>query len=500
MAGLVAALELARQGLDVTLVERADAPGGKMREVQVGGARLDAGPTVFTMRRVFEEIFADAGTSLDRHVTLRPVEILARHAWSDQTRLDLFPDLERSVAAIGAFAGPAEGRRYLQFSEQARRIYTSLEGPFMRAQRPGPLDLARGMGPRGLGGLLQIKPFVSMWRALGEYFHDPRLRQLFGRYATYVGSSPFLAPATLMLVAHAEREGVWLVDGGMHQLALALARLASERGVQLRHGVAATEIQIAGGRVSGVRLATGESLPAAALVFNGDVSALATGHLGPEVRGAVPATPPAERSLSALTWALLAPTEGFPLLRHTVFFSDDYAAEFADIFERGRLPTGPTVYLCAQDRDDRDQPLAGPERLLCLVNAPPKGDTHLFDAAEIKQCEERTFALLERCGLRVRRHPDTTRVTSPTDFNRLFPATGGALYGQVSHGWRASFTRPGSRTKLPGLYLAGGSTHPGAGVPMAALSGRLAAACLLTDLASTSRSSRVAMPGGTSTP
>jgi 1-hydroxycarotenoid 3,4-desaturase len=125
------------------------------------------------------------------------------------------------------------------------------------------------------------------------------------------------------------------------------------------------------------------------------------------------------------------------------------------------------------------------ERLLCLVNAPPIGDTHQFTTAEIQQCERNTFERLERCGLRVLRDPQATCVTTPSDFNRLFPATGGALYGPASHGWRSSFTRPGSRSRIPGLYLAGGSTHPGPGVPMAALSGRLAAASLRADYGST---------------
>jgi 1-hydroxycarotenoid 3,4-desaturase len=223
-------------------------------------------------------------------------------------------------------------------------------------------------------------------------------------------------------------------------------------------------------------------------VANADVAAIASGRFGAEAARAVPPTLGSQRSLSALTWALVAQTEGFPLLRHTVFFSNDYAAEFDDIFRHARLPAAPTVYVCAQDRDDKDSAgLSGPERLFCLVNAPPIGDTHPFEQAEIAQCEERTFGLLERCGLRVQRQIENTRVTTPADFERLFPATGGALYGRASHGWRASFSRPLARSRMPGLYLAGGSTHPGPGVPMAALSGRLAAASLVQDLASTGR-------------
>ena len=500
IGGLAAALDLARRGLDVTVLERAGAPGGKMREAAVGGARIDAGPTVFTMRWVFEALFADAGVQLSDHLTLRPAEVLARHAWSADERLDLFADLDRSADAIGAFAGAAAARGFLAHCEQARGIYATLERPFIRSARPTPLSLVRDAG---FAEMWRIKPFETMWQALGEHFTDPRLRQLFGRYATYCGSSPFLAPATLMLVAHVERDGVWLVEGGMHRVAAALADLAETRGATLRLGAEAVEVVLERGRVAGVRLSSGERVAADAVVVNADPAALPAGLLGPAVAGAAPRTPPAARSLSAVTWALLAETDGFPRVRHTVFFSADYAAEFNDILRRGALPGAPTVYVCAQDRGDADGPSpAGAERLLCLVNAPPGGDDGAPTPSEIDLCADRTFAHLARCGLRVRRTPEASVVTAPRDFHRLFPATGGSLYGPAVHGSMASFRRPGARTKVPGLYLAGGGTHPGAGVPMAALSGRLAAASLAEDLArsraSTSRSRPTATLGGTS--
>ena len=499
VGGLVAALDLAARGLEVLVIERAAGPGGKMREVEVDGARLDAGPTVFTMRWVFEELFGDVGASLADHLTLRPASVLARHAWGERERLDLFADLDRSADAIGSFAGPAEARRFREFSERAARIYRTLERPFIRAARPTPQSLVFGAGVRGLGDLWRISPFDTLWRALGQHFHDPRLRQLFGRYATYCGSSPFVAPATLMLVAHVEQDGVWLVDGGMHRVAIALAGLAGVRGARFRYGAEAAEIEVSGGQAAAVRLATGERIDARAVIVNADAAAVASGLLGRAAARGVASIATAARSLSAMTWALVAETEGFPLARHTVFFSGDYAAEFEDILRRGRLPAAPTVYVCAQDRDDRGAGAHGAERLLCLVNAPASGDAHPFDESEIRTCEERTFALLARCGLRLRRMPGRSVLTTPADFDRLFPGTGGALYGQASHGWTASFTRPGARTRIPGLYLAGGSTHPGPGVPMAALSGRAAASSLAADLASISRSRTAAMHGGTST-
>jgi 1-hydroxycarotenoid 3,4-desaturase len=527
VGGLVSSLELASRGVEVLVLERASQVGGKMRQVTLGGAAMDAGPTVFTMRWVFEEMFDSIGLRLADHLTLRPASVLARHAWSgdpgDSQRLDLFADVARSADAIGAFAGPCASRGYLDFCERARRIYRTLEAPFLRGTRPNPISLASRVGLHGLPELMRISPFATMWSELGRYFADPRLQQLFGRYATYCGSSPFLAPATLMLVAHVEQDGVWLVEGGMHHVARTLAQLARQRGATLRFDAQVDQIMTRDGRACGVRLAGGEELQADAIVFNGDVAALAAGRLGDAALTAAARVWPARRSLSALTWNLLAPTRGFPLSRHTVFFSNDSAREFGDLFKRNRLPESPTVYVCAQDRADDDIAheadgcsASAAERLLMIVNAPATGDTRPFTPEELARCETQTFRSMARCGLEVQRHPDCTLMTTPQDFERLFPATGGALYGQASHGWAASFRRPGARSKMPGLYLAGGSVHPGPGVPMAVLSGRQAAASVLADRSShsaamepsasgrsprplTSTSHPTATPGGTST-
>ncbi|WP_158807585.1 1-hydroxycarotenoid 3,4-desaturase CrtD [Beijerinckia sp. L45] len=496
LGGLVAAMLLAHRGCAVTLVETAPAPGGKMREVLVDGARIDAGPTVLTMRWVFEEIFADVGTSLDAHLTLRRAETLARHAWSASERLDLFADIARSADAIGDFAGAQEAAGYRAFTQRSRKMFETLDKPFIRSQRPRLDQLVSSFGLFGLKDLSRISPFTTLWKALGEHFRDPRLLQLFGRYATYCGSSPFLAPATLMLVAHVEQDGVWFVEGGMHRLARSLAALAAAKGATLRFGTAVREITVAQGRASGVVLADGTRIAADAVIANADAAALTAGLFGQGVAQAAPRIAPKDRSLSAVTFALHAKTHGYPLERHNVFFSDDYKAEFDAIFRRNAIPSDPTVYICAQDRGTGAEP-TGTERLLCLINAPAAGDARSFSQAELARCETRMSALLARCGLTIER--DTAQViTDPAAFNQLFPATGGALYGPASHGWQASFHRAGSRSKVPGLYLAGGSVHPGPGVPMAAMSGRLAAAAVLADRASTARSRPAAMPGGMS--
>jgi 1-hydroxycarotenoid 3,4-desaturase len=484
MGGLAAATDMARAGHRVTVLERAATPGGKMREVFVGGRPIDAGPTVFTMRWVFESLFRDAGARLDDALELAPAEVLARHAWRDGGRLDLYADRRRSAQAIAEFSGSADARGYLELCARSAAVYRALDRSFMAAPRPSPARLTAALGARGLLAMARTPPWRTLWAALGGHFRDPRLRQLFARYATYVGSSPLAAPATLMLIAHVEQEGVWRVRGGMRRVADAIAALAEASGARFRYGAGVARIDADGGRVQGVALESGEFVEADAVVFNGDVSALGAGLLGSAPRRVAAAAPAAQRGLSAITWCVNAPTRGFPLEHHNVFFASHYPAEFERIFRDRRITEWPTVYVCAQGPGHADAPDTAPrgERLLVLVNAPADGDRGGVDDATLAGVESRTFALLSQCGLEVDRGAGATIVTRPQDFAQLFPGTGGSLYGRANHGALASFARPGSRTSLHGLYLAGGSAHPGPGIPMATLSGRLAAAAVLEDL------------------
>ncbi|MEG3086810.1 1-hydroxycarotenoid 3,4-desaturase CrtD [Sphingomonas sp. PB4P5] len=495
IGGLVSAAMLAAQGHDVTLVEAQAGPGGKLRTIAVDGAAIDAGPTVFTLRQLFDDIFAACGDSLDRHLTMRPAATLARHAWG-AARLDLFADPAASEAAIGEFAGAADARGYRAFRAEARRLYDALDRPFLQDTKPDPLTLGWRMGARGFADYCTLRPYTALWRALGGYFRDPRLQQLFGRYATYCGSSPFRCPATLMLIAHVEASGVWLIDGGMHRLAIALETLGRQNGVRFRYDAPVREILVERGRAAGVVLASGERIAASAVVCNADPAALAAGRFGEAARVAVSPLPPARRSLSAMVWTGHATATGFPLARHNVFFSDDYPAEFAAL-ATGRLAERPSVYVCAQDRDEHRSGPEGNERVQIIVNAPPTGNGTRLTQQEIETCTRRMLDGVSRAGLSLRL--GSTVLTTPSDFETLCPSTGGALYGPASHGWAASFRRQGSRTRIAGLYCAGGSTHPGAGVPMAALSGRRAVDCLRKDRVSTFVSMPVAMPGGIST-
>jgi 1-hydroxycarotenoid 3,4-desaturase len=493
VGGLAAAARLARAGLSVTLLDRHPWPGGKMRALDSPAGPVDAGPTVLTMRWVFDELFADCGARLEDHVTLVPEPLLARHYWPDGARLDLFADPEASAAAVRDFGGPRAEADFRAFSATARRLHDAFDAPMMRAARPRPgrLALAALMRPRLWPLLL---PGRTLAGALARRFADPRLAQLFGRYATYVGGSPFLSPAVLGLIWHSEARGVWRVEGGMHRLATAMLSLAEGLGVAAELGTGAERIELRGGRAVAVHTSDGRRLMAGHIVFAGDPRALAEGLLGQGARRAVPRHATEPRSHSAYVWAFAATPEGRELAHHTVFFGAAPRSEF-DALAAGRPPEDPTLYVCAEDRGaGRIPPRV--ERFEIIMNGPP---LTLGAAEEEAPCRTRVFPTLAARGLTFSPEPPGRALTTPAGFAALFPGSAGSLYGRSPHGLTAALSRPTARTPVAGLYLAGGGAHPGAGIPMATLSGRHAAEAIMQDRASTSPFRRTATPGGIST-
>ncbi len=497
IGGLTSAALLSARGVPVTVLEKEAEPGGKIRQRDVAGALIDAGPTVFTMRDVIDAMFENAGASTDDYLTLTKADTLARHAWDKSGALDLFADREKSEDAIGDFAGAKAAAGFRAFSQEAQHIFSILDEPMLRGSKVSwPLPLMWRIGLSRVGALLAIRPYETLWKALGEHFDDPRLQQLFGRYTTYCGSSPFQTPATLMLIAHVEAQGVWQIQGGMSALATALEAVARKNSAHFRYGARAQHIETDRRGVSGVTLDSGERIATRSAICNADPSALGAGLFGAQAQKAAGITAPKNRSLSAMVWLAKSKTKGFALEHHNVFFSDDYRAEFAAI-KSGRVPENPTAYLCALDHGQSGEANAV-QRFQVIVNAPANGDTHNYSAQEKEQCTQDMLKRLNTCGLELET-PLPHELVTPNDFSALFPATGGALYGRASHGWASSFLRPGCRTKIPGLYCAGGATHPGAGVPMAALSGKLASEAVLSDLISTRWLRRKAIAGGIST-
>ena len=494
IAGLATAVRLVSAGARVTLLERHAHLGGKIRTTPSDAGPVDAGPTVLTMRHVFDDLFASAGAALDDHVTLVPQHILARHFWPDGSQLDLLADRGATIDAISGFAGSRAAQDFDKFCDRAEKLFNAFDLPMMQSPEPKLSALVRHVmqNPSLIGAM---SPLSTLAGVLHRQFGDLRLQQLFGRYATYVGGAPHLSPAVLALIWHAEAQGVWVVKGGMHKLAQALARLATNLGVEIVNNAHVEEVLMRANRVQSVRLIDGTSFPADVVVFAGDPRALATGELGPNLEHVASPTRSQPRSFSARVHSFAARVSGPDLAHHNVFFSDQINSEFADLMDQ-RIPEDPTLYLCAEDRGYPTRQ-AGLERFEIIANAPATQTTSR--PKDLDQWHQKILTRLTRFGVHFSPKPDPTTVTCPQNFADLFPASMGALYGQSPHGLMAAFKRPTARTPIQGLYLCGGGTHPGAGVPMATLSARHAVEAILKDRTSTSRSAQTAMHGGMST-
>jgi 1-hydroxycarotenoid 3,4-desaturase len=477
VGGLCAAIRLAEAGLAVQLFERAEHVGGKLRHFAVGGRSILGGPSVLTMPFVFDELF---GGQLADHLELVPVDPLCRHFFPDGSVLDLFADEEKSAHAIELFSDVENARGYRAFRRYAQKIYEVVRPPFLERSVPSLFDF---LSPRTLLGMSQIDSRRTLWRALADFFPDPRLRQLFARYATYNGSSPFHAPATLAVIAHAENGlGVFACPGGLGRLAEALAERARTLGVEIITSADVEELLLEGKIVRGVRLRDTE-VASDVVVANCDVAHLYERLLGHDRRSKKLAEKhrEAELSLSGLAWLALVERAPIDLGHHSVFFSADYAKEFEALIDRRQLPAAPTIYLCAEDRLSGDPPDV--ERAFFLLNAPPRD--RRGEKLDWEKEKERGRAQIEdsMASFGWRLAILDSLMETPATFERDFPGSRGALYGLSSNDRLAAFRRPHNRVpSYVGLYATGGSAHPGAGLPMVALSAKITVKLVLEDL------------------
>jgi phytoene desaturase len=478
IGGLSAAIRLAAARRRVAVYEQSAAVGGKMGQVIQDGFRWDTGPSVITMRHVFEDLFAAAGRRLQDYLTLLPLDPLTRYFYRDGKVLDVCRDLARMAAQIEQL-DPHDVEGYLSFLEYAARLHR-ITGPVFIYNRPPTLRTFLGVSPTDM---LKVDPWLNMDQAIRSRVRSPHLRQLLGRFATYVGASPYLAPATLSVIAHVELTGgVWYPRGGIFAIADAMHRLAVELGVKIHVNSPIRQITTSNGKVSGLHLQDGRHVPVDTVLANVDVTTVYTSLLDPTLAPQrVEQLQRTDTSCSGFVLLLGVEGDHAQLAHHNIFFTADYRREFDDIFTRGRAPQEPTVYVAVTSKSDPTHAPPGCENWFVLVNAPALGPQ--FDwSTQAQAYRSLVFDTLARFGLDIRHKVRSEVMFTPLDIQRLTGAWRGALYGISSNQALNAFRRPHNRCPdVPGLYFAGGTTHPGGGVPMVTLSGKVAADLILAD-------------------
>jgi diapolycopene oxygenase len=464
LGGLAVALRLSMRGWTVTVCEQTGSPGGKMNRWETNGFRFDTGPSLITMPWVFEELFETAGTRLRDHVEPICVHPLAEYYFDDGTHFTHTADLATWLATVRRLEnGNASG--FLGFMALGARLFEVSKVTFFKQS---PLDRPDPSAAKALRHMPLRFGWGNYDRTVCHFFRSPHLRQMFNRYITYVGSSPYHTPATLSVIPFVEYAfGGWHVKGGLYKIIEALAALGQKAGVELLTGARVSSITRRDGRARGVDLEGGKHLEADIVIMNGDASCT------PQLLGAPGARPLAEgnRSMSGLIF-LFALKKTMPdRPHHSVFFSADYAAEFRQLFDERRFPDDPTVYINMPSRTDRTITPGEGEVMFVMANA-PANDGDAWDEPMVTSAYQRVMTRLKKAG-----YPDfqkevvASAVWTPRKMAEQYSMPGGAIYGQTSHGWRGAFLRPPNKDRrVPGLYCVGGSTHPGGGTPTVLMS------------------------------
>ena len=480
VGGLSTAIRLQAAGHQVTVIERNDVVGGKLATYERERYKFDIGPSLITLPHLLDETFCAAGTSLNDELELVRLDPQFRYHWRDGDRrgggtLTMPDSADATEAAVEAFSEGA-GAQWRDFYERGRTIWGISERTFFAGPMGSALQLLKRMqSPRDL---LDIDAGRTLWTAARRTFDDPRLHQWAGRYATYSGSSPLYAPATLSCISHVESKyGCWYPMGGLGALADAYERVAIGLGVEIITGADVVSITTAPHRVTGVELADGSYVDGAIVVANVDADHLYADLL-PNQRE-LNRVQRADRSTSGFALCLGVRDTTPDLTHHNVWFSADFQHEFHQL-ANGELADDPTIYACVSSVTDPSQaPPAeegGGENWFVLVNTPPGAKVDSEDYRDV------VLARLAQHGVDLRRRLRFAAHLTPADIESRYRSPGGAIYGTSSNGRDAAFRRPANRGPVGGLYLVGGSSHPGGGLPLVSISARIVADLVSEDL------------------
>lgn len=478
---MAVAARLAVKRHDVTILEQSGSYGGKLAQYARDGFVFDTGPSLFTLPAVYRDLFLKTGGALEEAVDLQPIEPAFGYRFADGSSVTVpGVDPARAATAFGLALGGTANADWRRLIERAGSMWRITREPFLQSPLRGwrtLLSLAKDPSD-----IRTVAPRTSL-RDLGkEYLADPRLRQVLDRYATYAGSDPRRAPAVLATIPYVEQTfGAWHLGGGLGTLGDALALRCAERGVTIRYDADVAHVDMTDGRVSGVRMIDGESITADIVVANAD-AAHVYGHLVSDRRAERIARGLAKVSPSLSGFVVLLALRGRTsgLQHHNVWFPADYDAEFDSIFgPRPRPVDDPAIYACVPD-DPRMRPDDDSESWVLLVNAPRHGDgsgrTIDWDAPGLADAyADHILDRLAERGTDIRERLLWREIRTPADLERSTRAPGGSIYGSSSNGSRAAFDRPANQSPIPGLYLVGGSAHPGGGLPLVGMGAEMVA-------------------------
>jgi phytoene desaturase len=482
MGGMACAARLASKGHSVQVLEHNQTWGGKLGSVEHDGYKFDTGPSLLTLPAVYRDLFLKTGAAIEDSIEIVDLDTAFRYQFADGSVLKMpGAGIGRCAEAIGDSLGGDSAEQWRQFMRRAAQMWSVTRKPFLESELHG-LQSLLALSWR-LNDIKTIAPTKTLRGMASHYLKDPRLITLVDRYATYTGSDPRQAPAALATVPYIEQTfGTYHVTGGLRELGRALYERATNIGVQFEFGC--TVINIATEpKVSGVTLEDGRFISADIVVANADASNVYKHLLSPVAQQR---TASARKSLAKAAPSL----SGFVILQamsgktpdfehHNVFFPENYEDEFDSIFGIGKKVSpvsDPTIYICSPN-DSRMAP-TGNESWFMLINAPRHDPAEGINWSDSKLKADYTKQILSTLAKRGFASSDRSiwqKTVTPADLEANTLAPGGSIYGTSSNGMRSAFLRPENVTKIPNLYLVGGSSHPGGGLPLVGMSAEIVA-------------------------
>ncbi|MFN7813771.1 MAG: phytoene desaturase family protein [Planctomycetia bacterium] len=488
LGGLAAACTLAARGYAVTLCEKNPWVGGKAAVIDEQGFRFDMGPTILTIPRVLKRIWAEAGRDLATALDLVPLDPQWRSFFVDGTTLDLRSDVREMQATLDEFApGSGAGAGYARFMDLSRRLHRLSDEFFFWRSVGGMRDMLNVRQSLSVGFLKELigmRPGHSVAGTVRSFVPDERAAQMLDHYTQYVGSCPEQSPAVLCGIAHMQsHDGVWYPRGGTGAVPQALASLAVDLGVEIRTKTPIRRIIVESGRVRGVETAAGETIRAGAVVSNSDSVRTHRELLEGPTRQRFLGRRRYEPACSGVVLYLGLDKRYEQLIHHNFVFSRDPHEEFAAIYGRGEPAPDPTCYVCAPAVTEPEVAIPGGEALYVLVHTPYLRPHHDWTKMLPGYRDTIIRKLVETAGMKdLERHIVFERALTPQDINNRYHVLDGAIYGLASHGKYLGAFKPANRSPdVEGLYMAGGSAHPGPGMPMVMMSGWIAADCVDQD-------------------
>jgi phytoene desaturase len=480
--GLAAAIRLAARGHQVTVLEKRDQPGGRAYVYRQDGFTFDGGPTVITAPWLISELFTLANRRVEDYVTLVPVDPYYRIFFPDGRHFDYSGDEQRMVAEIRRLGAPERDvDGYLEFVRRSERIFakgfTELATvPFLRIQ-----DMVRIVPD-----LLRLESYRSVYDFVARHVQDDRLRQVLSFHPLLVGGNPFQTTSIYTLIHYLEREwGIWYALGGTGAIVAAMVRLLGELGGEIRLDSEVGQILTDNGRATGVRLISGEELPADLVVCNAEVAAAYAGLLPASERRTY-----TDRRLARMRYSmslvviyfgtdrLYRGIDGPELAHHDIILGPRYAELLTDIFTRKALADDFSLYLHMPTLTDPTLAPSGCEAFYVLAPVPHLGGGPDW-AREAKPYRDRIMGFLEDHFLPdLSRHLVTEHMIDPRHFRNTLNSYLGSAFSIEPILTQSAYFRPHNRSEeLPNLYFVGGGTHPGAGLP-----GVLSSAKIVDDL------------------